>query len=757
MNEIDGLKWQLETYSAALSQQIERLYNALEELQRISLLLTDQDDITDKKIDAWLQHENFEIDEDGFFQSIPLVSAFRNGRAPSDAVSISWSKDLKLNPVIRRNMYCHRNIGSHLKHIHKRLGDIGWIYYQDAANASLQYPYIDQGSTIPFDFDWTSYHTFFSVNPENNPERQIRWTPPTVDYAGEGIILSVSIPLWKGETFLGLWSIDLPIRYLYRNFSTHTPFPNQSKFIVDQQGMLILHDELQAKIDDRRGSIFLHPISELGGEWKNLNLKTVSKTESGVQFITDKDDTEWVFCHSRVPGVNWILFSGLPKTEMEDAAARRLQQAFQHISDGNFSHRIEVTETNALATLVDEFNRMSTRLSLAEENREEIENQLRQSQKMEAVGRLAGGVAHDFNNMISIIMGYTELALEGLPENDPLYADLQQVLEAATRSKDLTRQLLAFARQQSIDPKTLDLNDTVENMLRMLIPLIGEDIDLIWNPNEDICPIYIDPSQIDQILANLCVNARDAISGIGKIIIETADAEFDDEYCSMHKGYTPGHYVQLTVTDDGKGMDSATLNHIFEPFFSTKAIGKGTGLGLSTVYGIVKQNNGFINVYSEPGYGTTFRIYFPRVSDRSVETLPQNIETAGSNNNETILLVEDDTSILAVTKRMLNKLGYRVLAANSPKEAIDLAENSTESIAFLITDVIMPELNGRDLSEKLRVLFPGLKVLFMSGYASDIIVHRGVLDKDVFLLQKPFTKKELAAKIREVLTTEASF
>ncbi len=757
MNEIDGLKWQLETYSAALSQQIERLYNALEELQRISLLLTDQDDITDKKIDAWLQHENFEIDEDGFFQSIPLVSAFRSGKAPSDAVSISWSKDLKLNPVIRRNMYCHRNIGSHLKHIHERLGDIGWIYYQDAANASLQYPYIDQGSTIPFDFDWTSYHTFISVDPENNPERQIRWTPPTVDYAGEGIILSVSIPLWKGETFLGLWSIDLPIRYLYRNFSTHTPFPNQSKFIVDQQGMLILHDELQAKIDDRRGSIFLHPITELGGEWKNLNLKTVSKTESGVQFITDKDDTEWVFCHSRVPGVNWILFSGLPKTEMEDAAARRLQQAFQHISDGNFSHRIEVTETNALATLVDEFNRMSTRLSLAEENREEIENQLRQSQKMEAVGRLAGGVAHDFNNMISIIMGYTELALEGLPKNDPLYADLQQVLEAATRSKDLTRQLLAFARQQSIDPKTLDLNDTVENMLRMLIPLIGEDIDLIWNPNEDICPIYIDPSQIDQILANLCVNARDAISGIGKIIIETANAEFDDEYCSMHKGYTPGHYVQLTVTDDGKGMDSATLNHIFEPFFSTKAIGKGTGLGLSTVYGIVKQNNGFINVYSEPGYGTTFRIYFPKVSDRSVETLPQNIETAGSNNNETILLVEDDTSILAVTKRMLNKMGYRVLAANSPKEAIDLAENSTESIAFLITDVIMPELNGRDLSEKLRVLFPGLKVLFMSGYASDIIVHRGVLDKDVFLLQKPFTKKELAAKIREVLTIEASF
>ncbi|MGD9159647.1 MAG: response regulator [Desulfobacteraceae bacterium] len=751
MNEIDVLKWQLERYRAVLSQQIERLYNVLEELQRTTLLLTVSCDITDEKIDAWLRQEGFAIDEDGFYQSIPLVSAFRNGKASEDAVSISWSKNLVSDPHIRRHMYCHRNIGSHLKHIHDRLGDIGWIYYQDAANASLQYPYIDQGSAIPFDFDWTSYYTFISVNPENNPERQIRWTPPTVDYAGEGIILSVSIPVWRGETFLGLWSIDLPIRYLYRDFSSLTPFPNQSRFIVDQQGLLVLHDKLQAEIDQKQGSIFLHPITELGGDWESLNMKSVTKTETGVQFIMDENSKEWIFCHCQVPGVNWTLFSGLPKAEMEDAAARRLRQAFQHISDGNFSHRIEVTESNAMSTLIEEFNRMTTRLSLAEEHREDIEKQLRQAQKMEAVGRLAGGVAHDYNNMISIIMGYTELALEGLEKDNPLYADLQQVLEAATRSKELTRQLLAFARQQSIDPKTLDLNDTVESMLRMLHPLIGEDIDLIWHPGEDICPIYIDPSQIDQILANLCVNSRDAINGVGKIIIETALTELDDEYCAMHGDFTPGHYVRLSVTDDGKGMDSVTLNNIFEPFFSTKSIGKGTGLGLATVYGIVKQNNGFINVYSEPGHGATFKIYFPMVTDRSVETLPQNLKATPSYENETILLVEDDASILMVTKRMLKKLGYRVLTANSPMETITLVENNTEAIDLLITDVIMPELNGRDLSEKLRVIYPGLKVLFMSGYTSNVIVHRGVLDKDVFLLQKPFSKKELAAKVREVL------
>lgn len=751
MNEIDVLKWQLERYRAVLSQQIERLYNALEELQRTTLLFTSSDDATEENIDAWLQQEGFAIDADGFYQSIPLVFAFRNGEASEDAVSISWGKNLVSNPLIRKHMYCHRNIGSYLKHIHDRLGDIGWIYYQDAANASLQYPYIDQGSAIPFDFDWTSYHTFISVNPENDPEREIRWTPPTVDYAGEGIILSVSIPVWREKTFLGLWSIDLPIRYLYRDFFSKTPFPNQSRFIVDQQGMLVLHDKLQAEIDQKHGSIFLHPITELGGDWENLNMKSVTKTETGVQFIMDEKRTEWVFCHCQVPGVNWTLFSGLPKSEMEDAASRRLQQAFQNISDGNFSHRIEVTKTNAMSTLIEEFNRMTTRLSLAEERREEIEKQLRQAQKMEAVGRLAGGVAHDYNNMISIIMGYTELALEGLATDNPLHSDLQQVLEAAARSKELTRQLLAFARQQSIDPKTLDLNETVESMLRMLHPLIGEDIDLIWHPSEHICPIYIDPSQVDQILANLCVNARDAINGVGKIIIETASVEFDKEYCSMHGDFSPGRFVQLSITDDGKGMDTSTLTHIFEPFFSTKSIGKGTGLGLATVYGVVKQNNGFINVYSESGHGTTFKIYFPRVTDRSVETLPRNLEATPSYKNETILLVEDDASILAVTKRMLKKLGYRVISANSPIEAITMVENNAETIDLLMTDVIMPELNGRDLSEKLQTIYPDLKVLFMSGYTSNVIVHRGVLDKDVFLLQKPFSKKELAAKVREVL------
>ncbi len=754
MNETEILRWQLERYSAVLAQQTEKLYNALEELQRNTLLLTNQEDITDAKIDKWLDDQGFAVDEDGFFQSIPLLKAFRNECAPENALSISWGKDRLKDPVIRKHMYCHRNIGSHLKHIHDRLGDIGWIYYQDAANASFQYPYIDQKEAITFDFDWTSYHTFMSVCPKKNSEKKICWTPPTVDYAGEGIIISVSIPVWDNDNFIGLWSIDLPIRYLYRDFSLSKAFPGQSQFIIDSKGTLILHDKLRAEINQKEGKIFFHILKELGGEWKKIDLNNLIKKEADTCALKDSEGREWFYCYEYLSGVEWILFSGLPKSEMEDAAAKRLREAFQQISDGDYSQQVEASPSGTMSVLVEEFNIMSAKLKLSEEHREKMEKQLRQAQKMEAVGRLAGGVAHDFNNMTSVIMGYTELVMEKLDKEDPMYSDLSTVLETAHRSKELTRQLLAFARQQSISPKTLDINFTVESMLKILNSLIGEDIEIIWHPGNNIWPVFIDPSQVDQVLANLCVNARDAIKGVGKIIIETASREFDEDYCSTHHGFIPGSYTQLTVTDDGEGMDAVTLNNIFEPFFSTKPAGYGTGLGLATVYGIIKQNNGFVNAYSEPGHGTTFKVYLPRAADTPLDDMPKNVNTSPHGSSELILLVEDDPAILTLTERVLKKLGYRVITAGSPVIAVDIAKKQSQPVDILLTDVIMPELNGRDLANLLKDIYPDLKVLFMSGYTSNVIVHRGVLDKDVFLLQKPFTRKDLAAKLEEVLSSD---
>ncbi|MCF8143069.1 MAG: PAS domain S-box protein [Deltaproteobacteria bacterium] len=385
-----------------------------------------------------------------------------------------------------------------------------------------------------------------------------------------------------------------------------------------------------------------------------------------------------------------------------------------------------------------------------------LEAQLTQAQKTEALGRLAGGVAHDFNNMLTVIIGNAEMALMDVASSDPLYARLQKVDNAARRSADLTRQLLAFARKQTISPKVLNLNDTVSSMLEMLRRLIGEDIDLAWRPWAELWPVKIDPSQIDQVLANLCVNARDAIAGVGKVTVETGNIAFDEDYCATHPDSIPGEYVLLAVSDDGCGMDQETQAHLFEPFFTTKSVGKGTGLGLATVYGIVKQNDGFINVYSEPGQGTTFKIYFPRHKAEPAGPLVETAAETPHGGRETVLMVEDEEAIVDIGKSILEKLGYTVLMAKTPGEAIRLAEMDTGDIRLLITDVVMPEMNGHDLAERLASIKPGLKCLYMSGYTANVIAHRGILEAGVYFIQKPFSMMDLAAKVREVLDQKSA-
>ena len=391
----------------------------------------------------------------------------------------------------------------------------------------------------------------------------------------------------------------------------------------------------------------------------------------------------------------------------------------------------------------------------AEAEQEKLQAQFNQAQKMESVGRLAGGVAHDYNNISSIIIGYSELALENIEQNTPLYDDLMEIYTAAKRSTDITRQLLAFARQQTIAPKVLDLNDTIESTLKMLRRLIGEDIDLAWLPGPGVWPVKLDPSQVDQIMANLCVNARDAIVDVGKVTIETNNISFDEDYCADHVGFVPGEYAMLSVSDDGSGIAPEALDEIFEPFFTTKDVGKGTGLGLATVYGIAKQNNGFINVYSELNKGTMIKIYLPRHTGKAVEAYNENTLEIPLSKGETVLLVEDDGSILKLGERMLENLGYVVLSANSPSEAIKLAEENAGAINLLITDVVMPEMNGRELSEQLQTLCPDLKTLFMSGYTADVIAHRGVLEDGVCFISKPFSTKDMAVKVREALDNDS--
>ncbi len=389
-----------------------------------------------------------------------------------------------------------------------------------------------------------------------------------------------------------------------------------------------------------------------------------------------------------------------------------------------------------------------------EEERKSLEDQLRQAQKMDSIGRLAGGVAHDYNNMLGVILGRTEMALEQIDPSHSVHGDLVEIQKAASRSADLTRQLLAFARKQIILPRILDLNDAISGILAMLHRLIGENIRLDWKPGAALWPVRMDPSQIDQILANLCVNSRDAISGIGQIVIQTANFEICTENFKGHEGCVPGEYVQISVGDDGRGMDEATLANIFEPFFTTKGVGEGTGLGLATVYGIVRQNNGFVHVESKPGNGTMFEMYLPRYTGAPEES--EVIELApASNKKDSILLVEDEPTVLKLAQAMLRKLGYAVLAAPTPGEALRLADAHSREIDIIITDIVMPEMNGRDLAAKLQTTYPHLQCVFMSGWTADAMVDQGMLDPGTIFLQKPFSMKELANALQRARQRDA--
>src|SRR5271166_579150 len=384
--------------------------------------------------------------------------------------------------------------------------------------------------------------------------------------------------------------------------------------------------------------------------------------------------------------------------------------------------------------------------------RRALEQQLRQSQKMEAVGRLAGGIAHDFNNLLMVISGYSEFLLDRLGPDPALRGPAQEIAGAAQRASSLTRQLLAFSRKQMMAPKILDLNEVITENLKMLTRVIGEDIDLVMVPAATLGAVRADAGQIDQVIMNLAVNARDAMPSGGKLTIETSNVSLDEEYSRFHAPLRPGEYVMLTISDTGMGMDSETQSHIFKPFFTTKGT-KGTGLGLSTVYGIIKQSGGYIWVYSESGKGTTFKNYLPRVPERAES--PAVVSTAESvatePGTETILLVEDEANLRYLARQFLEKQGYRVIEAADGAVAMQIAVAHEGTIHLLLTDVIMPGMNGRELAQRISEIRPNTKVLYMSGYTENVIGHNGTLDAGVRLLQKPFTLRDLKSKVREVL------
>jgi two-component system, cell cycle sensor histidine kinase and response regulator CckA len=463
------------------------------------------------------------------------------------------------------------------------------------------------------------------------------------------------------------------------------------------------------------------------------------------------------YTHDEVLGKSWFEF--LPKAqrmEMTDVF-RELVQGDSH---AHYENAI-VTKAGEERMIAwnntvprDAHGRPTGTLSIGEDvtERQRLERQLRQAQKMEAIGRLAGGVAHDFNNVLSAIFGYVDLLREGFAEESQTQQDLGEIRKAAERASGLTRQLLAFSRQQVLEPVVLNLNDLVEDFEKMLRRVIGEDIDLRLAPARDLGNVRADPGQVQQVLMNLVVNARDAMPTGGTLTIETANAELTEQYAELHQPVTPGSYIMLAVSDTGIGMDQELQARIFEPFFTTKEKGKGTGLGLSTVYGIVKQSSGYVWVYSERSRGTTFKVYLPRVDAPARAPAPPR-EAKRLTGTETVLLAEDDDMLRPLAKELLAKLGYTVLEAANADQALELARKYDGPIQLLLSDVVMPGPSGRELARRLAVTRPDTKVLYVSGYTDDAIVHHGMLEAGLNFLQKPFTPQTLARKVRDVLDT----
>ncbi len=426
----------------------------------------------------------------------------------------------------------------------------------------------------------------------------------------------------------------------------------------------------------------------------------------------------------------------------EVAERRRAEDSVRKIND-ELEHRVASRTASLEHALADLRSEM--------ERRREVEQQLVQAQKMEAVGKLAGGIAHDFNNLLTIIIGYTDV-LHQQVKADPVGAGCaQEVRRAAERASALTNQLLAFSRRQVTQPRVVNINEGLQNLEKMLRRIIGEDVELQMRLAADLLPVKVDPAQMDQVIMNLAVNARDAMPDGGRLTVETANMRLHDEYAATHPGITPGQYVMVAVSDTGTGMDAATKARIFEPFFTTKEQGKGTGLGLSIVYGIVTQHGGRIVVDSEPGRGTVFRLYLPVAAwtqqAPDVETAP----TRRAPPTETVLLVEDDEQLRRLARLMLARHGYRVLETSSPGAALNLIREQHGAIDLLLTDMIMPHMSGLDLAAQIRAHYPRIKVLFMSGYTETGVARQGMLTAGMPLLRKPFTAAELDNKIREVL------
>ncbi|WP_321494278.1 ATP-binding protein [uncultured Desulfobacter sp.] len=758
MTNEDSIQRQVQQIAATLGANIQRYHDRLHELKRLAQMLFLNIQAEDNDIENWFLDDGFGIDNDGFWLSQPTLKAFREKRAPKDIISYSWHPDVVSNKEACFRMFALRNIGPCLKEIWDSMPGTSWIYYQDISNTSIQFPYIDQCTAITPEFDWRTYHTYQSVCPQNNPDGRIQWTRPTIDYAGEGLILSVSIPVNVQSRFLGLWSIDLPMKTLYPEFVFDTLLEGQVNFIVDRDGLLVAHPNIQTRIDSEKGSISQIHFHELGAEFQSLSALELLRKKSGRFELNPETDSELIGYYHAIPGIHWLLFCVFPRQAMEDVISRKIKTAFEKVKSGDFSYRLDgLPDIKSGKLVTDGFNEMADALekqrkkqNIIQKEKDLLEERIRHYQKMEAIGTLAGGIAHDFNNVLFPIQGYAEMFLEELPKEDPKYEMANEIYRASSRAKELIEQILTFSRQGETKQQIVSFQIIIKEALKLLRSTIPKNIVIQQKVTPQCRPVFADPTNLHQVVMNLCTNAFHAVQENGGTIavaLEEVLVTADGQYGIA--GLIAGDYIRLTVSDTGCGMDKSTLEQIFNPYFTTKKEGKGTGLGLSISYGIIKKLNGDIKVYSEPGKGTTFHVYIPVSSINKVEEPGENISIAKG--TERILLIDDEGSIAQMGKKVLEKYGYHVSAFTSSIEALKTFEQDPASYDLILTDMTMPDMTGDILVQHTKRIKKDVPVIICTGF-SENISNGNYLEKgaDEFLM-KPVAIHKLIGAIREQL------
>ena len=748
MNEIDIMRFNVDNSVSSLKANIIRYYDVLFELRRMSTFLFNETRCKQSDIDKWFKSEDFGVCEDGFWQSLSALEKYRQGKLSKNAISFSCHPDLRHNKEACFRMYSHRNIGQYLADIKSRLPGSAWIYYQDSNNIALQYPYIDQSLAITPDFDWSTYHTWVSVASENNPNRETKWTDPSIDYAGEGLIISVSIPVYLKDTFAGLWSIDLPLKTLYE-VTEEQQIPEQQNFISDYQGNIISHPYIEVKIDKEKGSIFQNNISSIGGDFKTLDIEKLISDKSGQMELFIERGRKYNVIYRIIPEIQWIFYSIYPKDKLIEVINNRVKSALDKVRSGDYSYRLENMQDNVSQNiLVTSFNEMAEALEAQHLQIQDSQKRIIQAEKNSAIGNLAGGIAHDFNNILSAIIGFTEIAMLDTIKGSSQEESLKEVYTAGMRAKEVVQQILSFARQSSGEVKPIRLSEIIGETLKLLRPTTPSTINIVSHI-ESTLPVNGNGSQFQQMILNLFTNAIYALqeSG-GDIKVELKNRSLENDLEEDHSMMSGTEYVELIIADNGPGIDPSIIDNIFEPYFTTKGIGEGTGIGLAMVKGIIESYKGEIKVESEPG-NTRFIIRLPVATNTSVEIVEH--DDPIMQGTEHILFIDDELPIARMGCSILESIGYKVTAQTSSFEALELFKAKPDIFDLIITDMTMPSMTGDVLSTEIRKIRSDIPIILCTGYSQKLDKEFATASGINAFLYKPFNKANLSKTVRTVL------